>query len=198
MCRAASITLTFVLASTAAGSAWARQPARVSEWSHGTTLNGFGGFSADSNQAGPVLGAAAGWELTPNVAIEGSGAWTEFGSGTTSFAGAVKARIRIAGRRQIDPFVHAGIGLYRATFDATEVEVPEFYKRRMSDLRTFTDPTVVAGGGVSVFVNRHVALRPDAEATVVFRGGQSHVVTMVAMHVVYHFENHPVTPAWGR
>jgi hypothetical protein len=177
----------------------------VAEWSHGTTLNGYGGFTADSEQTGPVLGAAAGWELTPNLAIEGSGAWAEFGSGTTSFAGAVKARIRIAGQRKIDPFVHAGIGLYRATFGETETAMPEFYQRRMvmpvspdRMTRTFTDPSVVAGGGVSMFVNRHVALRPDAEATIVFRDGHSHVVTTVAMHVVYHFENHPVTPASPR
>jgi len=188
MCRAASITLTFVLASTVAGSAWARQPVSVTEWSHGTTLNGFVGATADAKQTGPVVGGAAGWEITPRIAIEGSGAWTDFGAGTTSFAGAVTARVRIAGKRKIDPFVHAGIGLYRATFGANEIDVPEFYSQRMTVHRTFTDPSIVAGGGVSLFVNRSVAVRPDAETAVVFRGGHRLVVTTVAMHVVYHFE----------
>jgi hypothetical protein len=60
--------------------------------------------------------------------------------------------------------------------------------------RTFTDPTVVGGGGISIFVNRHFALRPDVEAVFVLRDGRTHVVTTAALHAVYHFESHPVTP----
>ena len=205
MYRVASIAATFVLASTIAGSAWARQPASVNDWSHGTTLSGFGGVTVTSEQTGSALGGAAGWEVTPNLAIEGLGAWSDFGSGTTSFAGSVKARFRILGQRKIDPYVAGGIGLYRTTFGSSESAMPMFYKRRMvmpespaGLSRTFTDPSVVGGGGVSLFVNRHVALRPDAEAAIVFRDGHTHVVTTIAMHVVYHFENHPVTPALGR
>jgi hypothetical protein len=199
MCRTARIAAMLLLTSAVADSALARQ-APATEWSHGTTLNGFGGLTADSRQAGPVLGGAAGWELTPGLAIEGSGGWTEFGHGTSSFAGALKARIRIVGRRKVDPFVQAGVGLYRVTFGLTDTAVPQFYARRMgggvatASARTFTDPSVVAGGGVSIFVNRHIAIRPDAEAAVVFRGGHSHVMTTIAVHVVYHFEHHPVTP----
>jgi hypothetical protein len=199
MCRRACIGATVLLVSAMAGSASARQ-APATEWSHGTTLNGFGGMTADAKQSGPVLGGAVGWELTPDLAIEGSGGWTEFGHGTSSFAGALKARIRLFGQRKVDPFVQAGVGLYRVTFGPTDTAVPEFYARRMrsgisaESERRFTDPSVVAGGGVSVFVNRHLAIRPDAEAAVVFRGGHSHVVTTIAVHVVYHFEDHPVTP----
>jgi hypothetical protein len=39
-----------------------------------------------------------------------------------------------------------------------------------------------------------VVSRPDVEATVVRRGGRRHVVTVIAVHAVYHFESHPVTP----
>jgi hypothetical protein len=63
---------------------------------------------------------------------------------------------------------------------------------------TFTDPTLIGGGGVSIFLNRHFALRPDAEVAFVFRDGNHHVVTTVALHAVYHFESHPVTPVRGR
>jgi hypothetical protein len=178
---------------------------RASEWSQGTTLNGFVGVTADSAQGGPALGGAMGWELTPNIALEGSGAWAEFGHGTSSFAGALKLRLRVAGQRKVDPFVQAGIGLYRATFADGDTAVPGFYERRMTApvvgqrvRRTFTDPTLVAGGGVSVFVNRHFALRPDVEAAFVIRDGRTHVVTTAAVHAVYHFESHPVTPARPR
>ena len=198
MYRTPRIVAALLLTSAVAASAWA-QHVPITDWSHGTTLNGFGGMNADSKQSGPLVGGAAGWELTPALAIEGSGGWTEFGHGTTSFAGAVQARLRIAGRRQIDPFVQAGVGLYRMTFGRTETAIPDFYARRMTDAaartgRTFTDPTLVAGGGVSVFLNRHIAVRPDVQVTFVRRNGDGHTVTTMAVHLVYHFEHHPVTP----
>lgn len=183
----------------------AQSDVRANEWSRGTTLNGFVGATVDSSQSGPAVGGAMGWEVRPNLAIEGGGSWAEFGHGTTSFAGALKVRLRVAGQRRVDPFVSGGVGLYRATFGATDDAVPEFYRRRMhapapgrAATRTFTDPTLVGGGGLSIFVNRHFALRPDVEAAFVLRGGRSHVVTTMAVHAVYHFESHPVTPARGR
>jgi hypothetical protein len=178
----------------------AQQDIRANEWSHGTTMNGFAGVAADSSRGAPVLGGAVGWELTPTLAIEGSGAWLDCRHGANAFSGAVKTRVRLSGRRTVDPFVHAGVGLYRATFAGSATSVPDFYRRRMTGtlppgvIQTFTDPTLVAGGGVSMFVNRHLALRPDVEATLVFREGRSYVVTTVALHAVYHFESHPVTP----
>lgn len=178
---------------------------RANEWSRGTTLNGFVGAAVDSSQSGPAVGGAMGWELRPNLAIEGGGSWAEFGHGTTSFAGALKVRLRVAGQRRVDPFVHGGVGLYRATFGAGDTAIPAFYQRRMTApapgraaSRTFTDPTLLGGGGLSIFVNRHFALRPDVEAAVALRGGRSHAVTTVALHAVYHFESHPVTPVRGR
>lgn len=183
----------------------AAQDVRANEWSRGTTLNGFVGAAVDSSQAGPAVGGAMGWEVKPNLALEGGGSWAEFGHGTTSFAGGLRVRLRVAGQRRVDPFVHAGVGLYRATFGRDDTAMPEFYRHRMmapapgrAANRTFTDPTLLGGGGLSIFVNRHFALRPDAEATFVLRGGRTHVVTTVALHAVYHFESHPVTPARGR
>jgi hypothetical protein len=59
---------------------------------------------------------------------------------------------------------------------------------------TFTDPSLVAGGGVNIHINRHLAIRPDLETTFVLRDGRNHTVTSVAVQAVYHFEEHPVTP----
>lgn|SRR5687767_6359421 len=84
-------------------------------------------------------------------------------------------------------------------------DVPHFYQHRMDDFagddmlrRTFTDPAFVFGGGVNLFVTRHLAIRPDVEAMVVVRDRRSQMVTSIGVHAVYHFEEHPVTPALRR
>lgn len=175
------------------------------DWGHGTTLNGFVGVAIDSSQSGPLLGGAVGWEVTPRLGIEGSGSWAEFGHGTSSFAGTMKVRVRLTGRGTVDPFVQGGIGLYRAIFGPEETAMPRFYERRMTGHmvpsgpgRAFTDPTLVGGAGINIAINRHLALRPDVDAILVLRDGHRHVITSVAMHAVYHFESHPVTPAGRR
>lgn len=53
----------------------------------------------------------------------------------------------------------------------------------------------IVGGGVDVFTTRHLAIRPEIDAIVVRRQSRSYVVTAVTMHVAYHFEEHPATPA---
>jgi hypothetical protein len=89
--------------------------------------------------------------------------------------------------------------MYRAFYGPAST-LPEFYERR-SEFRqlagnlTFTDPTVVAGGGMNIFLNRRFAVRPDVAATIVLRDRRHHVITTVGVHAVFHFEDHPVTPA---
>ena len=102
------------------------------------------------------------------------------------------------------PFVKGGVGLYRASFDSSVADIPDFYRRRLGPgepavgrSHAFRDPSVVVGGGLNLFATRHIALRPEIEAMVVRRQSRSHVVTAVMMHVAYHFEDHPVTPARG-
>ena len=93
--------------------------------------------------------------------------------------------------------------MYRATFENTDDEMPAFYRRRVDPESgalkgmTFTDPTLVTGGGVSIFLKRWFALRPEAEVTFVIRNGAD-VVTSAAVHAVFHFEEHPVTPVVTR
>ena len=59
---------------------------------------------------------------------------------------------------------------------------------------TFNDPSLVGGGGLTVFVSRHWTVRPEILATVVLRDSRNFVVTTGAVRLAYHFEDHPVTP----
>jgi hypothetical protein len=101
-----------------------------------------------------------------------------------------------AGR--VVPFVTGGVGLYRASFDRTDVEMPHFYGGRLTSMNalgsaiTFTDPSVVGGGGVNVFVTRKWTIRPEVLATVAVRDSRSFVVTTAAVRLGYHFESHPL------
>jgi hypothetical protein len=186
------------LISNVPASAQSGQP----DWSRGTTLSGFAGGSGDSTRTGPAFGGAVSWEITPRFAVDGMGTWSEFGSGADAFAGTMRLRVRLAGHRSVDPFVHGGVGLYRAMFEDTSDEMPEFYRRRLDAApgisgATFTDTTLVTGGGVSIFLKRWFALRPEAEMTFVIRDG-THVVTSFFLHAVFHFADHPVTPTRKR
>jgi hypothetical protein len=171
-------------------------------WRRGTMLNLFGGAVATSNDQGPIAGGAVGWEVTPRIALEGSGTWFEWGHRAHAFGATVRAQVAIATARPVVPFLSGGVGLYRTWFRTADTGMPEFYGRRMRNVpapvgvsATFTDPSVVFGGGVNVFVSRHVAVRPDVEATVVVRHSRTHVVTAAAVHLAYHFEDRPITPA---
>jgi hypothetical protein len=185
---------------SAAATARAQAEVSANEWSRGTDIVGSAGIAANGS-TGAVWGGALGWQITSGLAIEGNGNWFNYGQDSTAFSGALRARIRLFGPPTCAPFVHGGIGLYRATFGPNAASIPEFYLRRLTappqviTPRTFTDPTVVVGGGLNLALSRHVALRPDATATMVFDDGRTHVATTVMLNVVYHFEHHPVTPS---
>jgi hypothetical protein len=169
-------------------------------WGHGTTISASTGVSADSSRTGPVIGGSAGWEITPRFAIDGSGAWAEFGSGSHAFTGAIKLRAHLTDMGAAVPFLQAGVAFHRASFDRGGAGAPEFYARRMSrsrpeETRTFTDPALALGGGFNVSITRTMKLRPDVEALIIARGGRQHVVTSVRLHFVYVFEDRPVTPS---
>lgn len=171
---------------------------QLQEWTHGTTVNVFAGVALDAGESGPVGGGAVGWEIAPAIAIEGSAAWLDRGGGAHAFAAGLKLQAGLMRPRPVVPFVEAGVGLYRASFDPLRGTVPGFYRRRFEEARramiTFTDPSIVLGGGVNVFLTRHLAIRPGVETMIVIRHGRTYVVTAVAVHAAYHFESHPVTP----
>ncbi len=171
-------------------------------WRRGTTLNVFGGLAASSNDRAPLAGAAFGWEITPRIGVEASGAWLGWGHEAHGFSAAMRAIVPIRPSRSVAPFLSAGVGLHRAWFRIADPEMPEFYRRRVDerpeafgDSATFTDPSLVFGGGVNVFVSRQIAIRPELDATLVMHDRRTRVIPTVQVHLAYHFEDHPTASA---
>jgi hypothetical protein len=195
-----SMRLIVLLVLSLRGVAFAQiAPPPKNEWSHGTTLNVFAGAASASSETGPLLGGAFGWEVIPWFALEGSGAWLDRTNGAEAFAADLKALVGLPGAHAIAPFVEGGIGLYRASFDLSQGVLPDFYQGRIAGNTsvagttvTFNDPSFILGGGVSLFVTRHIAIRPDVDVKIVRRNSQSYAVTAVAVRLAYHFEEHPL------
>ena len=170
------------------------------DWSEGTSVSLFGGVSVDGNAGGGLLGGGAGWTITPMFGLEGRVGWSQDVSETDAFAASLTARFSPRKPRTSVPFVRAGVGLYRATFD-TQADIPEFYRRRLSagDLavnhrKSMIDPSLVAGAGLDVWVSRHLVLRPEFEVATVLSDGRGYLDTNVTFHVIYNFESRHVTP----
>lgn len=172
------------------------------DWEHGTTVSAVSGVAFDSSATGILAGGALGWEVTPRVMVEGNLTWFDRGDGANAFNAALKARFGLR-RQGTSPFVEGGFGLYRMTCD-TSADVPDFYRRRMvSDTaiiaeQTFTDPVFHLGGGINIFVSRHFSLQPAVEALIVTDDGRAYTLGAASFRIVYHFEDHPVTPSRGR
>jgi hypothetical protein len=170
-------------------------------WSHGTTLNVFGGAAATSGDRAAVAGGALGWEIKPWFALEGTGGWLDWGQSAHAFTATMTAHVAMPMPHPVVPFLAAGMGLYHASFSRFDAAMPRFYRHRMAgpgfgaaQTLTFTDPSLVAGGGGNLFVNRHWTIRPEVMANVVLRDSRSFVVTTGVVRLAYHFEDHPVTP----
>jgi opacity protein-like surface antigen len=167
-------------------------------WSHGTTLNVFTGGALGGNDRASIKGAAFGWEVRPWFALEGGATWIEWEKNANAFTPAITAQLGLPTAGRVVPFVAGGVGLYHVSFDRTDVEMPHFYRGRLTSMNalssaiTFTDPSVVGGGGVNVFVTRKWTIRPEVLATVAVRDSRSFVVTTAAVRLGYHFESHPV------
>ena len=199
--RSPLLVAVFLLASSVGATAQPAPPGNV--WSHGTTIDVFAGGASASGNAGPVVGGAAGWELTPWLGVEGNLTWLKTFGDAEAFTTAVNARAHFLTNRAVSPYLRGGFGLFRTSFDSSLTDVPDFYRRRTADTSQgfdssyrFTDPAWVVGAGLTVFRSRHVAIHPAAEAIVVRRDGQSYVVTSMTVHFSYHFELHP-NPAVG-
>ena len=48
---------------------------------------------------------------------------------------------------------------------------------------TFTDPSLVFGGGLNVFVTRHLAIRRDVETMIVAPDSSSRAATALTVHL---------------
>ena len=171
-------------------------------WSHGTTLNVFGGGAVSAKDNAPAAGGAFGWELTPRFALEGSGAWIDWGQPSHAFTATMTAHVAVLTPRPLVPFLAAGMGVYHASFNAIGANMPSFYRRRLPDLAfaagqtmAFTDPSLVGGGGIEMFLSRHWTIRPEVMTNVVMRDSRRFVATTGVVRLAYHFEDHPITPA---
>jgi hypothetical protein len=183
-----------------AAAASASAQADPTTWRRGTTLNVFGGLAATRNDRAPLVGGALGWEITPRIGVEASGAWLGWGHEAHSFDAAIRALVPLRTSRSIAPFLAAGAGLHRTWFQVADPRVPQFYRRRIEErpgalgaAATFTDPTLVFGGGINVFLTRQIAVRPEVDATIVMRDSRTRVMPTVRVHFAYHFEDHPIT-----
>jgi hypothetical protein len=172
------------------------------EWHKGTALSLFGGGVSASNGTDGAAGAAIGWEFTPRFTVEGSGLWT-VGRDVEGFSALAGTRINLVSPRGAVPFVSAGVGLYQATLDMDDSRTPEFYMRRMQTAiragsggprQTFRDFATSIGGGIDLYLKQHLALRPDARVLFVHADGDTRPMAVYGVHLVYHFEEHPITP----
>jgi hypothetical protein len=166
-------------------------------WTPGTTLNLFGGIGVDSSHTGGAAGGAFGWDVTPRFSVEGSGTWFDRGSSAEGFAADLSVLINLRAPRRAVPFVKVGGGLYWTSFDPSRSPMPEFYRERLepSDVFgqhvTFTDPAIVAGGGVTLWLTENVSIRPEVDVKLVTRS-DIHPVGTAVIRFAYHFEDHPV------
>ena len=196
-------TLTLALVLGCAVGASAQAGPTVHDWSDGTSVNLFGGLSAASGDASGLIGGGAGWDVTPRLGLEGRVGWADLPGDAESFAASLTLNANLRRPRPLVPFIKAGVGLYRASFGASAA-APRFYRRRMPDgpaarrSHAFVDPTLVAGAGLSMYVSRHVSLRPELGATLVLDGSRTHTIATITMHLAYHFEARQVTPARTR
>ena len=172
------------------------------EWHKGTALSIFGGAVSASSGTDGAAGAAIGWEFTPRFTVEGSGLWTA-GRDVEGFSALAGTRINLVSRRRAVPFVSAGVGLYQATLDRDDSSTPEFYMRRMrmtvsvrtgGPQQTFRDLSTSIGGGIDLYLKQHLAVRPDVRVLFVHADGDTRPLTVYGVHLVYHFEDHPITP----
>jgi len=166
---------------------------------HGTTLNVLAGGTFSSEAQQPVFGGAFGWELKPRFHIETTMKWFVPDNGAEGFSAIVTAQVPLTTLSRVVPYLSAGAGASRATFDLSSSEVPAFYRNRVEDVgsvesshKTFVDPAIVFGGGVSFFPTRHLSLRPEVETMMVWDAGKTYFTTSVAVRLAYHFELHGV------
>jgi hypothetical protein len=170
-----------------------------------SSLNVFGGVSTAESSAGGLVGGAAGWQITPWFGLEADAAWLDRPGSETGFSAAIHTRWSLVTGWRATPFVKAGGGLYHASLDVDDDTVPAFYRDRLDGdaapvedvgLRhSFTDPAVIAGGGVDILLSRRVSLRPQADAMFVFDHGKTRVMPAFTLHLAFHFEEHPITPS---
>ena len=193
------VLLTLVLTSVLLVPAAARGQGGEEPWGPGTTLSVFGGAGTTDSRLAGVAGAAIGWELTPYVAIEGSGMWLARTHGAAEFAALLGPRISLLSPRGVVPTVFAGVGMMRASVRLDDARLSPFYARRAGQFPgrgtgVFEDLALAVGGGADVYLGHHLAVRPDVRVLFVTAESDTRAVPVAGVHVTYHFEPHPYLP----
>lgn len=189
--------LILLVAMVSMSSAVARaQTAPPNQWARGTEL----AVSAGGATTGPMVAGSVKWEMTRWVAIEGRGAWFDRGDDARGFGADLSALVNLVAKRPVTPFLGAGFGLHRASFDGAPPAMTDFYRMRMRSGRfagshVFTDPALRLTAGVDVIARRHWALRPDVSLLLVRAGGDGETLASAGISVGYRFEDHPITPS---
>jgi hypothetical protein len=187
-------TATIVLTVTDASA----QALRPDAWRQGTMLAGFVGGASPSSNLTPVGGLAVGWEVSPRIAVEGRGAWLGVNQGSSDFFALLATRVSARPGHVLVPFLTAGVGMYRASYESIASDIPAFYRGRMSSIsrfesRTFDDFMITLGGGTESFVTSHIGLRPEVTALLVTTSSDARVVPLFGLQLVYHVEARRVT-----
>lgn len=189
----ATLCLTFVVPASAQND---RQPSGE----RGTELDGLVGAGATSTHTGPLVAGVAGWRLASWARAEARGAWLARGTGADAFAADLGAAINMATVGAAAPYVSAGMGLYRASFDADSAPMSTFYRRRLSaatvggQSQSFTDPAFRVSAGVDWRLSGRLSVRPEVSALFVRRDGRGETLGLVGVRIGYRFEDRVVTP----
>ena len=159
------------------------------EVQRGAELSLFGGGTVTATGAAAAFGWSAGWRVTPRVALEGSGTWIEQ-PGIDGFAALFGTRVYLKTTGDMTPFVTIEGGLFHATVDSSQSELPDLYGLRTipgSPEKKFNDFVAAGGAGLDLHIGGRIWLRPDARLLVVVDGWRANVVMLAGAHFTFRF-----------
>src|SRR4029453_15211681 len=148
------------------------------------------GGAARACETGRSWGTSLGCEIKPHLTLEGRGLWLPHDPGSTDFFAWLGAVVPVRPARVVVPFASAGVGMYQATVNAAD-GVPAFYESRMAGRprATFEDFALAFGGGASIFVTSHIAIRPQVDLLLVTTQDDPRPIAVYGVHLAYHFES---------
>lgn len=171
-------------------------------------------LSGSSDMVGATVGGTIVRDLGSRLAIEGSGAYLGRGMGADALSLSANLLVHLRPRHEkAVPYLAAGGGIYRASFDMgnsrsygpmgagmmggyysggyeTMGGYPPYSPGgpwNLGQHRSFTDPSIGLGGGIRVDVGSRLFLRPDARALVVVSNGDSYTVGVFTLNLGYGF-----------
>jgi len=166
------------------------------EVQRGAELSLFGGATATGSGPAAAFGWSAGWRVSPRLALEGSGTWIEQ-PGVDGFAALFGTRVYLKTTGDMTPFVAVEGGLFHATVDSSQSELPDLYGLRTipgAPEKKFNDFVAAGGGGLDLHVGGRLWFRPDARLLVVVDGWRANVLMLAGAHFTYRFTGTSSSP----